>query len=353
MCAVGPDDVIGAPGLLRQGKLRLDSLARILEREAVARSQPPNLLRWSARGDHHRVEIRVASRFVQQGDVGHCKGHRRKRGKPCLDGLIHRGMHDGLQIPARFLVTEDNAAERLPVDAAVRRADGRAKSFQDARGARCARCDRRVREGVGVDGGNTVVGEPPPNPRLPRRDPAGERDRAHPARQARDMAGLLASRASAATSVLLRSSAIVSGPTPPGTGVSAPATAETPGWTSPTTSAPRLAKAERRGDSGGNSRSTSAASVTRLVPTSITVAPGFIHSGWTNAVRPMATTTRSASRTTDGRSFVREWQIVTVACSWSNSIAMGFPTMSLRPTTTARAPFNSIPDRCSSSITPR
>ena len=33
-----------------------------------------------------------------------------------------------------------------------------------------------------------------------------------------------------------------------------------------------------------------------------------------------------------------EWQIVTVACRWSNSSAIGLPTMSLRPITTARVP---------------
>ena len=51
-----------------------------------------------------------------------------------------------------------------------------------------------------------------------------------------------------------------------------PATA---GCTSPTTTAPRLAKSARRVDPSGKSAATSAASVTRLMPTSITVAPGF------------------------------------------------------------------------------
>ena len=44
--------------------------------------------------------------------------------------------------------------------------------------------------------------------------------------------------------------AIVSGPTPPGTGVSAPATCSTSGWTSPTTSEPRRSNASCRFDPG-------------------------------------------------------------------------------------------------------
>ena len=50
----------------------------------------------------------------------------------------------------------------------------------------------------------------------------------------------------------------------------------------------------------------------------------------------MAATRISASRQTAARSGVLEWQMVTVACSCSSSMATGLPTMSLRPTTTAR-----------------
>ena len=56
--------------------------------------------------------------------------------------------------------------------------------------------------------------------------------------------------AEAAASVFLSSSAIVIGPTPPGTGVSAPATSATSGCTSPTTSEPRFSKVARRGEPG-------------------------------------------------------------------------------------------------------
>jgi hypothetical protein len=48
---------------------------------------------------------------------------------------------------------------------------------------------------------------------------------------------------------------------------------------------------------------------------------------------------------------VREWQIVTVACSARSSSAIGLPVMLLRPTTTARFPAISTSWRRSSSIT--
>ena len=73
----------------------------------------------------------------------------------------------------------------------------------------------------------------------------------------------------------------------------------------------------------------------------------------TNRGLPMATTRISASRHTAGRSFVLEWQIVTVACRWSSIKATGFPTMLLRPTTTARLPAIPTPVDSIILITPR
>ena len=81
-----------------------------------------------------------------------------------------------------------------------------------------------------------------------------------------------------------------------------------------------------------------AGSVTRFMPTSITVAPGLTKSFVTSPARPTAATRMSAWRQTAGRSGVREWQIVTVASRCSSSMAIGFPTMSLRPMTTAWRP---------------
>ena len=145
---------------------------------------------------------------------------------------------------------------------------------------------------------------------------------------------------------------MVSGPTPPGTGVRAPATAATSGCTSPTTVAPRRSSTSRRGESGPNSAATRSRSVIREVPTSITVAPRFTKSAVTKPGRPMAATRMSAADATAGRSRVREWHTVTVACRCSNRAASGLPTMSLRPMTTARRPSMGMPFRSSSSMMP-
>ena len=66
----------------------------------------------------------------------------------------------------------------------------------------------------------------------------------------------------------------------------------------------------------------------------------------------MAATRMSALRQTSGRLRVREWQTVTVALAFSSSMATGFPTMSLRPTTTAFCPSMGILLRRRTSITP-
>ena len=76
----------------------------------------------------------------------------------------------------------------------------------------------------------------------------------------------------------------------------------------------------------------------RLMPTSITVAPGLIQSPPTIRGRPTAATRMSARRQTAARSRVRECATVTVQLSRSSSCAIGLPTMFERPTTTASRP---------------
>ena len=117
---------------------------------------------------------------------------------------------------------------------------------------------------------------------------------------------------------------MVIGPTPPGTGVIAPATsAQLSKSQSPTS---RVLPSPRSGAS------------MRLMPTSITVAPGLIQSPVTICGRPTAATTISACRQTASISFVREWAMVTVQLSRSRSCAIGLPTRFDRPITTAFSP---------------
>ncbi len=91
-------------------------------------------------------------------------------------------------------------------------------------------------------------------------------------------------RSEAALNVLASSIAIVIGPTPPGTGVIAPATSAT----------------------ASKSTSPTRPSSVRFVPTSITVAPGLTISAVTNPGEPTAATRMSAREQTSARSRVRE-----------------------------------------------
>ena len=115
---------------------------------------------------------------------------------------------------------------------------------------------------------------------------------------------------------------MVIGPTPPGTGVIAPATSI----------------ASSKATSPSNLRVPSDCS-TRSWPTSMTVAPGLSQLPRIISGRPTAATTMSGRRTAAGRSRVREWATVTVQLSWSSSCAIGLPTMFERPTTTASRPL--------------
>mmetsp|Transcript_194 Transcript_194/g.427 ORF Transcript_194/g.427 Transcript_194/m.427 type:complete len:292 (-) Transcript_194:8-883(-) len=131
---------------------------------------------------------------------------------------------------------------------------------------------------------------------------------------------------------------IVMGPTPPGTGVMAPATGlASSKSTSPTSLKPDFLVASGMG----------------FVPTSMTAAPGFSHEPFTILGFPQAATTISASRTTASMSLVLAWQMVTVASLLFSSIATGMPTMFERPTTTARLPLMSMPHRSSKAMQPR
>src|SRR5690606_4112838 len=129
-------------------------------------------------------------------------------------------------------------------------------------------------------------------------------------------------RALAACRVLARSMAMVIGPTPPGTGVMAPA---------------------RSFAASKSTSPTSLPSGRRLIPTSTTKAPSLIQSPWTSFGRPTAATTISACRTSAARSGVFEWQMVTVASASRSKRASGLPTMFERPITTAFFPRGSQP----------
>mmetsp|Transcript_15182 Transcript_15182/g.45779 ORF Transcript_15182/g.45779 Transcript_15182/m.45779 type:complete len:373 (+) Transcript_15182:227-1345(+) len=137
--------------------------------------------------------------------------------------------------------------------------------------------------------------------------------------------------------VLVRSMAMVIGPTPPGTGVMRDAfSLASSKCTSPTSRYPSFFEG----------------SSTALMPTSMTTAPGFIQSPRIISARPHAAITTSASRQISAPLGVLECTTVTVA-SWPCSRrAAGVPTMLDRPTTTARLPDSSTPALFKSSMHP-
>src|SRR5688572_385113 len=142
-------------------------------------------------------------------------------------------MHDRFELPAGLWIAEHGPRKQCAIDAAVRLE----KDLSELRGDGVCRW-RAGPEGlmhdlVSVYGGNTSVLQPREHVTFARRNATGESD--------------LQRRNSAALMVFAISIAMVSGPTPPGTGVRAPATSPTSGCTSPTSTEPLRSKSPRRG----------------------------------------------------------------------------------------------------------
>ena len=155
----------------------------------------------------------------------------------------------------RAASSEHDVAKPGTIDRAVGSDDLRPEPAAHRVGSWRARRDHVACERVRLDDAHAQAAKSGEHHALPRRDAAGERDAQHQRSRAAP---------SAARTVFDSSIATVSGPTPPGTGVSAPATSATSGWTSPTISDPCFAKTASRGDPAGNQRPTSSESVTRV-----------------------------------------------------------------------------------------
>ena len=120
--------------------------------------------------------------------------------------------------------------------------------------------------------------------------------------------------------------ATVTGPTPPGTGVVQLAISAT----APVSASPTM-------------RLLPSASVTWLMPMSMTAAPGLTMSAVSRPGTPTATRTTSARRVCAATERVIWWQTVTVAPSAISMKAAGFPTISEWPTTTTSIPSIFMP----------
>ncbi len=81
----------------------------------------------------------------------------------------------------------------------------------------------------------------------------------------------------------------------------------------------------------------------RFMPTSMTTAPGLTMSAVTRLRRADGSNHDVGLRVTAARSRVALWQMVTVALAASSIMAIGLPTMLLRPMTTACLPRSATP----------
>src|SRR6266852_568284 len=311
--------VVGHAAFLIELHLRADSAEGLLPRHPAGQQALHLLLRLTP-GDHQAVETLVVAGFDQQRrlhDHHRARLSARQLGELAIQGVHDAGMDDAVQAFEPGGVGEDDRGELGAVNAAVGGAHLATKLFEDLVVSGLAGLNQAARERVGIEYAAAELAHHCGHGALAAGNPSGEADVQHQ-RLATFSAAVRATgrdapparlvafplRRRAALTVLLISMAMVSGPTPPGTGVIAPATPATSGWTSPTRVEPLMRNCSRRSGKLANRRSASAVSVTRLMPTSTTVAPGRIQSGATIAARPIAATTISPRRVTS-----RRWRV--------------------------------------------
>src|SRR6185437_1540390 len=340
------DHIIGDCDLPLLGPLRLKALQRAFAARAGALAEPSDPL-FLGRNHHHQlIESSVCACLEQQRRLHRSCARSRGLKPPQLGllgpdcprmqdaiqrrqlGLRARGKHHGGQ----FLGSDCDAV--LAQDFVAKLGQHRRPGFA-LQNLLCPR--------VGVNHRHATGAQHLRYRAFAARQPARQSDPCH----------FGSRRRCAAARVFFINIAMVSGPTPPGTGVKALASAHAArGSTSPTSVLPRLANSSRRFSFPGKNLSTSSACVMRFTPTSTTTAPRRRWRSFSMPGLPIAANSSSARWQTCSRLRVRECAMVTVACWCSSSRAKGLPTMSLRPTTTASRPAISIWLRSSSSMIP-
>ena len=214
--------MIGSRDFLRNRPLRVEAIPRFGFRQAITRLDAADLFGGLARAHDDGVELVLLAGLEQQRNVGH--GHVRAGGKiggPLLDAAVDLGMDDGFEIGARCAVGEYESPESRPIERAIRAQETVAEPCEHSAESRRTWRDSLPRQPVRVDRGCAERGERAQAKGLACGNAAGERGAHH--------VQAMPIRARAAATVFLSSIAIVSGPTPPGTGVSAPATHATAG----------------------------------------------------------------------------------------------------------------------------
>ena len=221
----------------RHGKLRSDTASRFSFTQAAG-EEARKLLLGRAPGDHQAVKILVESGFHDERGFDE-SGVARAAVLPFVElvkhGFADTGMDNGVE-PIEFgAVGEDEGAESGAVDAAPGIRDGGAEFTNHVVVGSLAGFDQSVGKSIGVEDGEAHFAEHGGHGAFAAGDAAGEAKSEHAAdyrTEADECEGegfAEARRSRAALTVLLISMVMVMGPTPPGTGVSAPAVCTAPG----------------------------------------------------------------------------------------------------------------------------
>jgi hypothetical protein len=209
----GIDDVVGELSFCVQGELTAETRLYVFESDSVARHGAFDLLLFIAGHQDDAVVIFVGADFDQDGRFDYDHGLRIGGADFLFDRLLqamHGGMHDRIQLFQALSIAEDKRSETATVDAAI--------GIQNL----AAELPNYRREGFPV-GGQGLVAE------VVRMNEVGSQalqrfsDEGFAAREAAGESyaegARHARRLSAAAMVFIMSIAMVSGPTPPGTGV--------------------------------------------------------------------------------------------------------------------------------------
>ena len=214
------------------GKLGGDAAAGLRFAEA-SREQALELLLGLAPGNDQSIEFFVHARFDKEGGL-------HKRGIPVAvplpvvelpeDGLGHARVHNGIETIELAAIGKDECSQFGAVNTAAAVGDQRPEFAEHFTVGGLARLSQLVRQRVGIENGEAHLAEHGRDGALAAGDPAGESESQHDFPGYRAVAVDCvaenlgeARRRRAAFTVLLMSMVMVMGPTPPGTGVSAPA----------------------------------------------------------------------------------------------------------------------------------
>jgi len=232
------DDHVRQPAFVVERHLRLQQAARPIPGHP-SRHRPLQLLLGLAPDDGEQIVALPGAGFDEERRFDHRHRTGTQRTQPRLDTGPDERMDGALEPRSGSRVGDDELGESTAIDATGGIEHRFPEEERDILGARAPGFVELVDMGVTIEDLGAEALENRPDGRLARRQTTGETDRARS--RTHDP---WPRRRRAARAVLAMSMAMVSGPTPPGTGVIRPAMGATlVVSTSPQSTAPRLSKA--------------------------------------------------------------------------------------------------------------